>query len=88
MPERHLRCPWENVPTHRQNADIRVSEDMPFIQGRCPPGDDCALCAGTGYKPNTEIRRGRPFTYVPCPYHRPDEYRKRVARMLERMQRR
>ena len=51
------------------------------MYGYCPQAEDCASCAGSGFKPNLELKLGRPFDYVPCPYCDPDGYKRRVERL-------
>jgi len=79
------QCPWFNRPTHQQNKKLRVDEWRPIVYGYCPQNEECGSCAGTGYKPNIVITPGRPFDYVPCPYCLPDEYRRRVEKLKEKI---
>ncbi len=81
MPKLHT-CPWQNRPTHRRNRELQVSADVPISYGYCAVDEDCASCAGTGYKPNILLQLGRETLTVPCPYCQPEKYRKRVERLL------
>jgi len=77
-------CPWQTRPTHRRNRELMVDVAVPITYGYCALNDDCAHCAGTGYKPNILIQQGRGFETVPCPYCEPARYRKVVERILKR----
>ena len=85
MSDRPRACPWVNRPTHRKNRDLMVDGYRPIVYGYCPQVDDCASCAGTGYKPNLEVRKGRDFDFVPCPYCRPEDYQRRVERLKAKL---
>lgn len=85
MPARPFSCPWANRPTHRKNRQLRVDAYRPIVYGYCPQDEDCGSCAGTGYKPNIELKLGRPFDYVPCPFCDPDGYKKRVERLKPKL---
>ena len=85
MTDRPRSCPWENRPTHRRNRDIQVDGYRPIVYGYCPQTDDCASCAGTTFKPNIEIWKGRDYDFVPCPYCRPEDYRRRVERLKKKL---
>lgn len=77
-------CPWQNRPTHRRNLELQVDASVPISYGYCPVDEDCASCAGTGYKPNILLQLGRETQTVPCPYCRPDDYRRAVERILRK----
>src|SRR5688572_30365237 len=81
MRARPRTCPWVNYPTHKRNREIQVNGEVPIVYGYCPQEKECASCAGTLYKPNLRIEQGRSFTFVECPFCRPDDYRKRVDRL-------
>lgn len=81
MPDRPLGCPWANYPTHRKNRELQVDGDRPIVYGYCPQTETCGSCAGTTFKPNILLQQGRGFSFVPCPYCRPADYRRRVERI-------
>jgi hypothetical protein len=85
MPNRPLSCPFFDRAPHRKNRTLMVDKWRPIVYGYCGQGPDCGACAGTGYKPNLEVRLGREFDFVPCPYCRADDYKKAVARLKENL---
>lgn len=85
MPDRHRSCPWFNYPTHNKNRMLLVDGHRPIVYGYCPQTEDCGSCAGTTYKPNIVRQLGREQESVPCPYCRPDEYRRRVERLKKKL---
>jgi hypothetical protein len=85
MPDRPASCPWWNYPTHKKNRELKVFDYKPIVYGYCSQKEDCGSCAGTTYKPNVLLQLGRPHTTVPCPYCRPDDYRRRVDVLKERL---
>jgi len=81
---RLITCPWQTRPTHARNGQLMVDSAVPISYGYCAVNDECAHCAGTGYKPNILIQLGRESEFVPCPYCDPERYRKTVERILKR----
>lgn len=73
-------CPWVTRPSHGKNGRIMVDKWIPVVFGYCPQDDDCASCAGTGFKPNILLNVGRPSDTVACPCCDPARYRKEVAK--------
>jgi hypothetical protein len=78
-------CPWQNYPTHKRNRELQVDGYKPIVYGYCPQAEDCSSCAGTTYKPNIVKQLGRPFERVPCPHCRPEDYKRRVERLKEKL---
>jgi hypothetical protein len=78
-------CPWQNYPTHRKNRELQVNGERPIVYGYCGQEADCASCAGTLFKPNLVVEQGRTFTFVECPFCQQDAYRKRVARLKDKL---
>lgn len=85
MTERPRSCPFVERATHRKNRELKVDGFRPIVYGYCPQTEECASCAGTGYKPNFEIWKGRPFDFIPCPYCRPSDYQRRVERLKTKL---
>jgi hypothetical protein len=85
MPDRPRSCPWFNYPTHRKNRKLQVDGYRPIVYGYCPQTEDCGSCAGTTYKPNILLQQGREHEFVPCPYCLPEEYRRRVERLKDKL---
>ncbi len=83
--KRVAQCPWQTRPTHKRNRQIQVDGYRPIVYGYCPQDEDCASCAGTGFKPNIEVRMGRDYDFVPCPYCAPEDYKKRVERLKDKL---
>jgi hypothetical protein len=78
---RPLLCPWTTRPSHGKNGRIIVDKWLPVAFGYCPQVEDCASCAGTGFKPNIVINVGRPTDTVACPFCFPERYRKEVEKL-------
>jgi len=81
------QCPYQHKMSHRKNRELQVNGFRPICYGYCPQEDDCAFCAGTLYKPNLLVQQGWGFQWVPCPYCRPDEYQRKVKRLLKKVPR-
>lgn len=81
------QCPYQNRLSHKDNQELQVHGFRPIIYGYCSQLEDCGSCAGTLYKPNLTVQLGWGFQWVPCPYCRPDEYRKKVERLKKKMRR-
>lgn len=85
MRARPRACPWQNHPTHKRNRELQVNGERPIVYGYCGQEADCASCAGTLYKPNLLIEQGRSFTFVECPFCQQEAYRRRVARLKDKL---
>lgn len=78
-------CPWANHPTHNKNKQLQVNGERPVVYGYCGQEAECASCAGTLFKPNLLIQQGRSFEFVECPFCSPELFRKRVAKLKDKL---
>lgn len=79
------QCPWQNYPTHRRNRQLQCHGDLPLSYGYCSQDLGCPSCAGTLYKPNILLEQGRPFVFVECPCCDPEGFRRRVAKLKDKL---